>query len=121
MDYVWGLDIVRFLAAAMVVLFHYTWKNQQAGPAFDSGWVGVEIFFVISGFVIASSANNVTAIAFIRRRFSRLYPAAICCAIISYGFILWNGRAAQYAGIFISNTILSFLRSATLSGAPFLT
>jgi peptidoglycan/LPS O-acetylase OafA/YrhL len=53
------------------------------------GWVGVEIFFVISGFVIAYSAvgivsNPVTArhahTVFFQHRLKRLFPAALICA-----------------------------------------
>jgi peptidoglycan/LPS O-acetylase OafA/YrhL len=72
--YIGGLDIVRFYAAALVLMFHFTFVSWDSpyGPNFGidyaphypelqffkSGWVGVEIFFVISGFVIAQSANG---------------------------------------------------------------
>src|SRR5689334_12900580 len=47
------------------------------------GWVGVQIFFVISGFVIANSANAVSPIAFARSRVLRLYPAVWLCAPVT--------------------------------------
>ncbi|WP_246707247.1 acyltransferase family protein [Mesorhizobium sp. NZP2077] len=71
-----GVDILRFLAAVLVMVYHYgfwVWAypdgiSAQAtggvppqpdiGAWVGSGWVGVEIFFVISGFVIAFSAEK---------------------------------------------------------------
>jgi peptidoglycan/LPS O-acetylase OafA/YrhL len=48
-----------------------------------AGWVGVEIFFLISGYVIAMSANSVDAASFARKRFLRLWPGALVCASIT--------------------------------------
>jgi peptidoglycan/LPS O-acetylase OafA/YrhL len=95
-----GLDIIRFAAAAMVMCFHFctSWANKDAignqivggRAAFPElfggtwfGWLGVEIFFVISGLVIAYSAEGATAPAFFRSRVLRLYPAAWVCATIT--------------------------------------
>lgn len=47
------------------------------------GWVGVEIFFVISGFVIFMTADGSSASSFVRRRYLRLFPAALVCATIT--------------------------------------
>ncbi len=51
------------------------------------GWVGVEIFFVISGFVIAYSANT-SFPRFVRSRFLRLFPAILVCASITLAVIV---------------------------------
>jgi exopolysaccharide production protein ExoZ len=66
-----GLDLIRFAAAFMVFSFHL--------GLYQSGWVGVEIFFVISGYVIANSASNSTARQFFRSRVVRLMPAVWIC------------------------------------------
>lgn len=47
------------------------------------GFVGVEIFFVISGFVITLSASSATPRTFLRSRIIRLYPAVWLCAPLS--------------------------------------
>ena len=51
------------------------------------GWIGVEIFFALSGFVIAFSAERSTAWSFARSRIVRLYPgvwiSASLCAVLS--------------------------------------
>jgi peptidoglycan/LPS O-acetylase OafA/YrhL len=58
---------------------------------FKSGWVGVQIFFVISGFVIAYTAQAKSAGDFLRSRFLRLFPAALLCATITVTFALSFG------------------------------
>lgn len=62
-------------------------------PFFWSGFVGVEIFFVISGFVISFSAERSGAFAFARSRFFRLYPAAWICSTISLVALLYANIA----------------------------
>ena len=84
-----GLDLVRLGAALCVAIYHlgfWCWRDVPAYqmprliPFVSFGWVGVEIFFVISGFVIAFSATGKTAPAFVRSRAARLYPAVWICA-----------------------------------------
>ena len=102
-----GLDVVRFASATMVMVFHLAfWSWAGAGsstiarlmpnqPSFPEltpvawvGWVGVEIFFVLSGFVIAYSAEGASAFAFFRSRFLRLMPAVWICATIAFAVLL---------------------------------
>lgn len=78
-----GLDLVRLGAALLVALYHLGYlMSPNPNPLFSAGWVGVEIFFVISGFVIAFSADGKTVRQFAVSRFRRLYPAAFVCATI---------------------------------------
>jgi peptidoglycan/LPS O-acetylase OafA/YrhL len=88
-----GIDLMRFLAATLVLFFHYGfWAATGEGLPTDPrlqpfcwfGWVGVEIFFLISGFVIASSAQSATPGRFVRSRLVRLYPAAWICATVTF-------------------------------------
>jgi peptidoglycan/LPS O-acetylase OafA/YrhL len=105
-----GVDAIRFVAALLVMVYHlgfWSWAGNgttarifNGAARFESatsftwfGWVGVEIFFVISGFVIANSANEASAAAFLRGRILRLYPAAWICATSTAVFmVLGNGR-----------------------------
>ncbi|MFG2135595.1 acyltransferase family protein [Streptomyces sp. NPDC048650] len=85
-----ALDGLRLLAALMVAAYHYggrggeiagAWGASPArefptmAPLFAYGCLGVQIFFVISGFVICLSGWGRTLRAFVASRISRLYPA----------------------------------------------
>ncbi|GAA3649881.1 hypothetical protein GCM10022224_010810 [Nonomuraea antimicrobica] len=81
------LDLLRFLAALAVVAFHYlvayasVWGDRPAelfpalAPVAGLGILGVELFFIISGFVILMSVWGRGLGAFARSRLVRLYPA----------------------------------------------
>jgi peptidoglycan/LPS O-acetylase OafA/YrhL len=55
------------------------------------GFLGVPIFFVISGFVIAYSAVGRTASAFAIARFSRIYPCFLFCMTLTFTALLIIG------------------------------
>src|SRR3546814_6453076 len=102
-----GLDILRLVAALLVVSYHFlffSWVEPagyggirdavnadiafpQALPFAWWGWVGVELFFVFSGFVITMSASGKSAADFASGRVARLYPALLffssCALVIS--------------------------------------
>lgn len=81
--HVYGFDLLRCAAALLVAAFHFTRTLDGAETVFPFGWVGVEIFFVISGYVIAYSAQQADPIRFLKSRFLRLYPAAWLVAAMS--------------------------------------
>jgi len=83
---VYALDGMRFFAAMSVVLYHYTFAGylssqmtllnfKDFGDTFKYGFLGVELFFMISGFVILMTAQNKNIISFVTSRITRLYPA----------------------------------------------
>ncbi|GAA3590182.1 hypothetical protein GCM10022198_12600 [Klugiella xanthotipulae] len=81
------VDYYRFAAAAWVLLFHYFFSGIASGrvtsldylspvpAAIRYGYLGVDLFFLISGFVIVQSVSGKTARSFTVGRFVRLYPA----------------------------------------------
>ncbi len=84
-----GLQILRFVAAMLVVVMHITQAvsihvtGQGEGRYWGAGSVGVDIFFVISGFVMAITTRNLpargparlsAAWVFIKRRILRIVP-----------------------------------------------
>jgi peptidoglycan/LPS O-acetylase OafA/YrhL len=104
---------LRAVAVGVVVLFH-------AGvPGFGGGYVGVDIFFVISGFVITKLLLRMVEKSgrprfgeFYARRARRILPAAALVALIAVfaaykwlGFIRGNETAddARWAAVFLAN------------------
>jgi peptidoglycan/LPS O-acetylase OafA/YrhL len=92
-----ALDGLRLVAALMVAAYHYggregevstAWGTSPAGqfPSlhqwFAYGPLGVQIFFVISGFVICMSAWGRSLAAFFASRVSRLMPAYWCAVVL---------------------------------------
>jgi peptidoglycan/LPS O-acetylase OafA/YrhL len=102
-----GLDYLRGAAACAVVLFHFGFKgpteNWMKGGDFGSfssvagyGYLGVNLFFLISGFVIAMSAQNANWQSFLRARFIRLMPAMwICATVTAIGVLLIGALATD--------------------------
>ena len=120
-----GIDLLRFLSALFMVVFHLaflSWAHEgstaatvsghpfrypELTPVASLGWIGVEIFFVISGFVVIYSAHG-SAWHFLRSRVLRLAPAAWICASISAGLL------AIYAVYPLDDVVKRFIRSAAL-------
>lgn len=96
-----AIDLLRFVCAVGVLAYHFwmifplatssaTHMFGMSAPLSPggaswtaSGWVGVEIFFVISGYVIALSAEHADRAAFARGRLLRLLPAGLICALLT--------------------------------------
>ncbi|MEN0037250.1 MAG: acyltransferase [Cellvibrio sp.] len=107
------LDLLRFVAAFLVVLYHYqpfmsNHTDSEILEVFKFGYLGVNFFFMLSGFVIMSSAKNRTAFKFAILRAVRLYPAFICCLIITV-FILYylDGRVPSMSQMILNGLIIN--------------
>ncbi len=86
-----ALDLLRLVAVLGVAAFHFGFHGPagivavpDAPPVVRYGFMGVPIFFVISGFVIAYSAEGRTASSFAIARFSRIYPTFLLCMTITF-------------------------------------
>lgn len=78
-----AIDGLRCVAVCLVLLFHGGWS------LFSGGYVGVSLFFTLSGFLITSllvveyeSNNKISLRAFYSRRVRRLLPASLFCLIL---------------------------------------
>jgi Predicted acyltransferases len=106
------IDGLRALAILPVLLFHATI------PGFSGGYVGVDIFFVISGYLITSilareiTAGKFSVASFYERRLRRIFPALIsvvlAVVLIAPFFLLPTelaplGREAISALLFVAN------------------
>jgi exopolysaccharide production protein ExoZ len=116
--YIYGVDVVRFLCALMVTMFHLGFAS-WASPAYlrpykmpliesftQPGWVGVQLFFVISGLVIVNSAFSANALLFLRGRILRLYPAVWICASLTFIFIARHGVDGPLIKTYLRSIIL---------------
>jgi len=118
------LDGLRLCAALGVVAYHYTafdtgvrraWGDHPAKvfPGLSAvtayGWLGVELFFLISGFVICMSCWGKDAGAFFRSRVTRLFPAYWAGVIVTFVVVaLWSTeyRRTPYLDAALNLTML---------------
>ena len=110
-----GIQALRFLAAILVVMFHATlYTRDRLDPTFNS-WIpgggGVDVFFVISGFVMVVSSRKLATktggwLLFAKRRLIRIIP------------LYWLSTTLKIAAILavpslVLHTNLSFYQVAT--------
>lgn len=118
------LDALRGFAALYVVFFHYTTHTNYSFSVMELGVTGVDLFFVISGFVIFMSINNVkSAKEFVVNRFARLYPTywasvtftALVCLAVNYFYI--SGTTVSTFKYMANMTMFQhYLRAGNLDG-----
>lgn len=88
------LDLLRFIAALGVLGYHYFYRGFKTGKIeelgfqdeifFKFGYLGVNLFFIISGFVIFLSLNRYqNSLTFIKNRIIRLFPTYILSLCIT--------------------------------------
>jgi len=115
--YLPALDGMRALAIALVLIFHV---NDSYLPG---GFVGVDLFFVISGFIITRSIltargkGGFSILDFYRRRYSRLLPASMATIALTL-IAVWltqgpalledTARAALFAATSTANIFFNF-------------
>lgn len=108
---------LRALAVLVVVLYHL-WPNRLTG-----GYVGVDVFFVISGYLITShmyreirKTGRVALLQFWARRIRRLLPASIFVLAVSLaGIFIWlpatvwevSARQLAASALYVQNWILA--------------
>lgn len=98
------LDALRGIAALGVVLFHLAFCSPEAGPGFAVGASGVDLFFIISGFVILMTLERTHDWKeFVVGRFSRLYPAYWACVTLAALIALPRLGAQALAGRYAAN------------------
>lgn len=101
-----ALDGLRGVAILLVMGFHYFYHLESYyykstlypyGETFSNvlvfkyGYMGVELFFIISGFVIAMTLESSrSVIDFVIRRFVRIWPALIVSAVLTFFLLNWS-------------------------------
>lgn len=111
------IQALRAVAVALVVIYHL-WPSRLPG-----GYVGVDVFFVISGFLITAhlatgilGAGRFSLTGFYLRRVRRLLPASLLvllvvaiATIVWVPQTLWNGISKQVLGsvLYVQNWVLA--------------
>ena len=120
-NYIPSIQGLRALAILAVVACH------AKVPGFSGGFIGVDIFFVLSGYLITGllvteylSTGKINFLRFYLRRFRRLLPALILMLCVT-SVLCWivlapmeqvdHVSAAQYASIWLSNLYFGFSNS----------
>ncbi len=119
------LDGLRGVAAVIVVAFHL-FETYSKGPNFqilNHGYLAVDFFFVLSGFVIGYAYDDrwdrMSLGNFFKRRLIRLHPMVIMGMIIGLVFFYFQAPAfPMIAGIPVWKTLLVFLLGCTLIPLP---
>src|SRR5262245_27551519 len=110
------LDLLRFLAALGVLLFHFTgygggpWPDDRARHLFPAigtttayGYLGVDLFFMISGFVILMSVWGRGTAEFGVSRLVRLMPAYWFAVLLGLGIYAVFGLGKGKPSLVIPN------------------
>jgi peptidoglycan/LPS O-acetylase OafA/YrhL len=97
-----ALDGVRAIAAVLVVVFHYGGPNWVRA----NGWIGVHLFFVLSGFLITTLAlreeartGRVSLPEFYIRRAFRILPVYYVVIGVIVVFAYFRGMGLRHSGI----------------------
>lgn len=106
-DYRGDIDGLRALAIIPVVLFH------ADIPGFSGGFIGVDIFFVISGYLITGIlfeelvSGRIDIIKFYERRIRRIFPAlfAVLLAVMAVGTLVLLPRELEKLSVALLATI----------------
>lgn len=116
------LDGLRVIAIIMVMFFHYSYLyNGQFYTVsfpdknyFKYGYLGVELFFMISGFVITLTLTKSTGLFnFLKKRWVRLFPGMLICSVLTFLIITifdsenYFPDSKNIVNLFISNTFIS--------------
>jgi exopolysaccharide production protein ExoZ len=104
-----GIQLLRAVAAAAVVAFHvqYDIVNKISPPGslpagFDQGAAGVDLFFVISGFVMVYSSESLfgrpnASLTFLSRRIARIVPLYWVMTTLMLAYVLARGFGSSDA------------------------
>lgn len=103
-----GLDTLRSLAILVVMLYHLRIQGllpPLMEPVAKIGWVGVDLFFVLSGFLIGSQLfksylvdGALSLKDFYTRRAYRILPAFFVVLLLYVAVPLWREAPGPYAG-----------------------
>ncbi len=122
------LDVLRLAAVGGVILYHFGfWGPASRGvpqvalpylaPVAQYGFLGVPVFFAISGFVIAYSAEGRSPVGFAIARFCRIYPTFVLCMTLTFlGTVFIGAGHFEATG---SQWLANLLIASTIVDQPY--
>lgn len=85
-----NFDLIRLVAAMQVLILHYInlfgydgGKGSEIVTRIICNFPGVNVFFIISGYLIFQSLDRNSPYVFAKKRFKRIYPALIVCFLFT--------------------------------------
>jgi peptidoglycan/LPS O-acetylase OafA/YrhL len=106
------LDVLRGLAAVIVFLFHCELILPPSRRIFDFGVTGVDLFFMISGFVILLTLEKTNHWKeFVVSRFAKLFPTYWACVSFTAILILFR---SMYLSIPVPGLLAGYLGNLTM-------
>jgi peptidoglycan/LPS O-acetylase OafA/YrhL len=97
------LDFMRGFAAVIVLVFHIDYMLASYAPGLQKGYLAVDFFFILSGFVIAANYHmtvspSISWFDFLSARFSRLWPLFILTTLL--GCVVVVTKLTRDSGFF---------------------
>lgn len=102
------INFLRAIAVLLVVLYHFS------VPGFSAGYIGVDVFFVISGYLITgmilTAGQDFSYLEFCLSRARRIMPALIflCFCLLLYGWVELSPSAYSSAALHSVSSLLFF-------------
>src|SRR6185295_16151920 len=123
---IFGLDAFRGLAALFVFLFHFwtfyflgkniSWGGLDFTAPFAAGHLGVDLFFVLSGFLIFLAYIRSSSLqSYLRRRLLRIVPLATFFTLSMF-FVLHDFSATGFVQLFAHLSFLQGFFQSTYHG-----
>lgn len=119
-----SLDVLRFAAAAFILIYHYGMNApvelERMMPVLGRGWLATDFFLMLSGYVLSRSygdrlaTGGISPVRFFVRRFARLWPSHMV-VLLGFGvFVLGCTLAGFPAGHADHYGLKSFVAQAVL-------
>jgi len=114
-----NLDALRAIAVLSVLLYHYTARFEDSYTGLTGlpfhvtyGWLGVDIFFVVSGYCISMTLDRVGTVAeFWAKRIARLQPAYMVGVLVTFGCVSLIGLPGRESSALVAASNLVWLNA----------
>ena len=91
MTYRADIQILRAIAVLLVLFYHLQING------FDNGFLGVDIFFVLSGYLMAQLYDKSSKKVFYARRFKRIVPAYLITVSLTTFIVAFIASPADFS------------------------